>query len=132
MAPVANYATVEDMGRLWRPMTADEITRANALLPVVCSTLRIEAKRLGYNLDGMVNADQDYANVAKQVTVDIVARVLMTSTNQEPMTQMSQAAGGYSVSGTFLSPGGGLYIKREELRRLGLRKQRMGAMNLYG
>lgn len=35
----------------------------------------------------------------------------MTSTNQEPMTQITQAAGGYSASGSFLVPGGGLFIK---------------------
>ena len=31
--------------------------------------------------------------------------------NNEPMTQMSESALGYSVSGTYLVPGGGLFIK---------------------
>jgi hypothetical protein len=48
------------------------------------------------------------------------------------MTQMSESALGYTVSGTYLSPGGGLFIKKTELARLGLRRQRIGVVNLYG
>jgi hypothetical protein len=46
------------------------------------------------------------------------------------MTQMSQSALGYSYSGTFLNPGGGLFIKKSELARLGLKKQRIGVVSL--
>ena len=127
-----NYATIDDITSLWRPMTPQETERANALLPVVCASLRSEARKRGRDLDAMVEKDHDLAEVAKSVTVDVIARTLMTSTNQEPMTQMSQAAGGYSASGTLLVPGGGLFIKRSELDRLGLRRQRFGVMELYG
>ena len=127
-----NYATIDDITSLWRPMTPQETERANALLPVVCASLRAEARKRGRDLDAMVENDPDLAEVAKSVTVDVVARTLMTSTNQEPMTQMSQAAGGYSASGTLLVPGGGLFIKRSELDRLGLRRQRFGVMELDG
>ena len=80
----------------------------------------------------MIQENEDLAEVAKSVTVDVVARTLMTATNQEPMTQMSQSALGYAMSGTFLVPGGGLFIKKSELARLGLRRQRYGVMTLYG
>lgn len=127
-----NYATVEDMAALWRPMTEDEKKRAAALLPVVGASLRLEAKKVGKDLNLMVLEDSDLREVAKSVTVDVVARTLMTSTNQEPMTQMSESAGGYSASGTFLVPGGGLFIKKSELKRLGLRRQKVGVINPYG
>ena len=127
-----NYATVEDMAALWRPMTEDEKKRAAALLPVVSASLRLEAKKVGKDLNLMVLEDSDLREVAKSVTVDVVARTLMTSTNQEPMTQMSESAGGYSASGTFLVPGGGLFIKKSELKRLGLRRQKVGVINPYG
>ena len=127
-----NYATVEDMAARWRPMTEDEKKRATALLPVVSASLRLEAKKVGKDLDLMVLEDSDLREVAKSVTVDVVARTLMTSTNQEPMTQMSESAGGYSASGTFLVPGGGLFIKKSELKRLGLRRQKVGVINPYG
>ena len=131
MAAIA-YATVQDVADLWRAMTAAEQTRAETLIPVICSSLRREAAKVGKDLDAMVEADDDLAQVAKSVTVDVVARTLMTSTNQEPMTQHSEAALGYSVSGTFLVPGGGLFIKKSELARLGLRRQRIGVIELYG
>lgn len=127
-----NYATVDDISKLWRPLTAQEQERAAALLEVVSASLRAEATKVGKNLDDMITANADLAIVARSVTVDVVARTLMTSTNQEPMTQMSQSAGGYSVSGTYLVPGGGLFIKKTELARLGLRRQRIGVMDIYG
>ena len=126
------FATIEDIQKLWRPLTPPETERADALLPVVSDTLREEAKRVGKDLDEMVAENPAYANVVKSVVVDIIARTLLTSTEDEPMTQVSQSALGYSWSGTYLVPGGGLFIKRSELARLGLRKQRYGVIDFYG
>ena len=126
------FANIDDLTNLWRPMTPDEQIRAEALLPVVSDNLRIEADKVGKDLDEMVADNETYANVVKSVVVDIVSRALMTSTNQEPMTQMSESALGYSWQGSFLVPGGGLFIKRSELARLGLRKQRYGVIDFYG
>ena len=126
------FATIEDIQKLWRPLTPPETERAYALLPVVSDTLREEAKRVGKDLDEMVAENPAYANVVKSVVVDIIARTLLTSTEDEPMTQVSQSALGYSWSGTYLVPGGGLFIKRSELARLGLRKQRYGVIDFYG
>lgn len=125
------YANLSDITTLWRVMSAEEEERAEALLPLVCASLRAEANKVGKDLDKMIQANEDLAEVAKSVTVDVVARTLMTATNQEPMTQMSQSALGYAMSGTFLIPGGGLFIKKSELARLGLRRQRYGVMTLY-
>lgn len=129
---MAAFATVDDLTTLWRKMTAEEQTRAASLLEIVSDSLRMEADKVGKDLDAMVAADKNLAAVAKSVAVDVVARTLMTSTDQEPMTQISQSAGGYSASGTFLVPGGGLFIKRAELARLGLRRQRYGVIDFYG
>lgn len=126
------YASLSDITTLWRVMSAEEEERAEALLPLVCASLRAEANKVGKDLDKMIQENKDLAEVAKSVTVDVVARTLMTATNQEPMTQMSQSALGYAMSGTFLVPGGGLFIKKSELARLGLRRQRYGVMTLYG
>ena len=124
------FATIGDVINLWRHMTSDELKRAEALLDVVSDSLRYEAFKVGKDLDKRT-ADPMYSNVLKSVTVDVVARTLMTSTDHEPMTQMTQSAGGYSATGTFLVPGGGLFIKKSELARLGLRRQRIGVINFY-
>lgn len=123
--------TVTDIELLYRPLSPSEKERAEALLPVVYSTLKSEADRVGKDLELMMIEKDFFADVLKSVMVDIIARVLMTPTNETPMTQMSQSAGGYSVSGTYLVPGGGLFIKKSELARLGLRRQRIRMVDLY-
>ncbi len=127
-----NFATTSDLETLWRPLKFDETERAKALLDVVSNSLRHEAKKVGKDLDSMTSESPIFASVVKSVTVDVVARTLMTSTDQEPMTQFNESALGYSVSGSFLVPGGGLFIKDSELKRLGLKKQRFGARDIYG
>lgn len=128
---MAAFATVDDMTTLWRPLTVDEQARAEALLSLVSDCLRAEADRLDKDLDMMVNSSPSLAAVAKSVTVDVAARTLMTSTDQEPLSQFTQTAGPYSATGTYLIPGGGLFIKRAELARLGLRRQKVGVVDLY-
>lgn len=128
---MADFATVQDVIDLWRELNPDEVERANALIPIVSDNLRVEAKRVGKDLD-LMSLDSPYANVLKSVVVDVIARTLMTSTNQEPMIQSAESALGYSQSGTFLVPGGGLFIKNSELTKLGLKRQRYGVIDFYG
>jgi len=128
---MAPFATIDDLINLWRPVTPEEQLRAESLLPVVSNRLRQEADNVGKDIDQMIEESDVYKDVVKSVTVDIVARTLMTSTDKEPMTQYSESALGYSVQGSFLVPGGGIFIKRDELKALGLRRQRMGVIEPY-
>ena len=125
------FATVDDVARLWRELTDTEEERAAALLPVISDSLRQEAAKVGKDIDEMLEAGTLYENVLKSVVVDVTARALLTSTDSEPMTQYSQSALGYSVSGTYLVPGGGLFIKNSELARLGLKRQRWGVLETW-
>lgn len=130
---MADFATIEDVNTIWRELKSDEVERAKMLLSIVSDSLREEADKVGKNLDRMIEEKPPYfKNVVKSVTVDIVARTLMTSTDQEPMTQTTESALGYSFSGSYLVPGGGLFIKNSELSRLGLKKQRYGVIDFYG
>lgn len=124
------YTTVDDVIKLFRSLTKEEAERAAELIPVIESSIRLEADNVGKDLEELLK-DENYKNVFKSVVVDVVGRTLMTSTDQEPMTQSSESALGYSWSGTFLVPGGGLFIKRSEFARLGLRNQRYGVIDFY-
>lgn len=126
------YCSVDDVISLWRPLKIDEVDRVKSLIPVIENTLRVEADRVGKDIDKLADESEAYRTVLKSVIVDVVARTLMTSTDSEPMTQTSESALGYSWSGTFLVPGGGLFIKNSELSRLGLRRQRYGVIDFYG
>ena len=131
---MSDFATVQDVIDLWRPLSQDEQTRAAKLIPLVDDELRHEAELVGKNLDEMIEADTQLASVAKVVTVDVVSRILRQSTDGDPMTQESQAANGYSWSGTYAIPGGGIAnaIMRNDLKRLGLKVQRYGVIEFYG
>ena len=76
-----NFATVDELQELWRPLKLDEQKRAEALLKVVSASLRVEAEKVGKDLDKLFVANESYACVVKSVVVDVVARTLMTSTD---------------------------------------------------
>lgn len=128
---MTTYVSMDDVISLWRPLKRDEINRVDYLIPVVEDNLRLEARKAGKDLD-ILAQDGTYRSVLRSVIVDVVARTLMTSTDSEPMTQFSESALGYSYSGNFLVPGGGLFIKKSELNKLGLRKQKIGVRDIYG
>lgn len=127
---MADYATVDDVIALYRPLSEAETAKAAALIPVVCARLRQMAKNYGRDLDAMLEGDVDLQLTAKSVTVDVVARNLQTPTSGAPLTQFSESAMGYSVSGTFTNPGGGVFIKTSELKALGLLRPRYGQIDM--
>ena len=129
----AVYATVDDITKFGRKLTAEEQDKAAELLPVASSKLRLAAKKRGRDLDMMIFDDPDVGQAAREITVKAVIRAIDSSADSNPpAVQASQAALGYSVTGTYLTPGGGLFIKKSELARLGLRRQKYGVMDLYG
>ena len=112
--------------------TTAEQERIETLLPLVSDALRNEAFRVGKNLDEMAEDSPVYANTLKLVTCDIVVRAMRQSSTGEPMSQESQSALGYTWSGTYAIPGGGIAqaIMKNDLKRLGLRRQRLGVIDL--
>ena len=102
------FATIQDLTQLWRALKPEENERAGALLEIVSDSLRVEANKVGRDLDKMIEENKSYANVVKSVVIDVTQQ------------------------GTFLVPGGGLFIKKSELARLGLRTQRYGVIDFYG
>ena len=109
----------------------DDLAPAGEMLSMVSACLRAEAKKVGKDLDKMIQFDPDLGAVARSVTIDVTARTLMATVDGTPMSQMTQSAGGYSVTGTYLVPGGGMFIKKSELARLGLRRQKVGVISFY-
>lgn len=128
----ASYASVQDVITLFRALEPQEVERAEALLPIVSDLLRQEAHKVGRDLDRMILLDPPLAAVARAVTVDAVGRVLRQSTTGEPVSQESQTALGYTWQGTYAIPGGGVAnaIMRNDLKRLGIYRQRLGVIDL--
>ena len=84
------FATVDDIQTLWRPLTAEEQSRAEALLPLVSDEIRVLGKNVGKDIDEAIELDPTYGSVVKIVTVDVVSRILRQSTQGDAMTQESQ------------------------------------------
>ena len=127
------YATVNDVIQRYKDLTYNEQRKAEAMLSDVSCALRVEAKKVGKDLDEMAK-DEDYAQVLKTVTCDVVIRRLEQDSigKASTLSQESQSALGYSWSGTYVNTGGGLFIKKSELDRLGLRPKKIGMCNIYG
>lgn len=129
------FATLSDVLAITgKDYTAPEQDRISILLGLVSDALRQEAVKVGKDIDEMISASESYASVVKLVTVDIVVRAMRQAVDGEPMSQESQSALGYSWSGTYAVPGGGIAgaIMRNDLKRLGLRRQRIGVVRLWG
>ena len=127
------YATVNDVIQRYKDLTYNEQRKAEAMMSDVSCALRVEAKKVGKDLDEMAK-DEDYAQVLKTVTCDVVIRRLEQDSigKSSTLSQESQSALGYSWSGTYVNTGGGLFIKKSELDRLGLRPKKIGMCNIYG
>lgn len=130
------FATLEDYLTLYDPgLTDAEKERVEALLLPVSDCLRQEFVNCGRDLDAEIEAGAVLENTVKLVTVDVVSRVLAQSDNTDSsiFSQASQSALGYSWSGTYAVPGGGIAnaIMRNDLARLGLYRQRIGVIELW-
>ena len=131
---MSSFATLADVLTITgKHYTEAESTRITALLDLVSDTLRVYANNVGKDLDVMVQESEAYGSVVKLTVVDITARAMRASLDGEPMTQESQAAIGYSWSGTYAIPGGGIAgaIMKNDLKRLGLRRQKYGTIEFY-
>ena len=127
---MANYATVQDIIDLKRPLTAEEQTRAEALLPIVSDCIRYEAQKVGKDFDEMITLIEGLASVAKAVTVDVVMRELNTPGAQLPATTYSEAAGGVSQSYSLPNASGRIALWPSDLKALGLRRQKIGSISM--
>lgn len=127
------FATVEDIQILWRPLSSQEQTRAEALLPLVSDEIRVLGKDHGKDIDQAIADDETYASIVKIVTVDVVTRILRQNTQGDAMTQESQSGLGYSWSGTYAVAGGGIAnsILNNDLKKLGLLKQQIGSEYIW-
>lgn len=123
------FATVEDIQRLYRPLSAAEQDRADALLPLVSDEIRVLGRNYGKDIDARIKVDSAYESVVKIVTCDVTFRILRQNTEGDAMSQESQSALGYTWSGTFAVAGGGIAnsILNNDLKKLGLLKQKMGS-----
>jgi len=133
----AVYATLKEVtARV--SLTSSEQEVCESLLTNASSMLRVKARERGYDIDEMIadeTTGEDYALAVKEVIINVVIRAIRTlssSSYEYGATQSSQSALGYSVSMTYYNPGQTLYFLNNELKALGLLRQRYGTIDMYG
>ena len=62
---MSEFATIQDVIELWRSLTTEELSRAEKLLPIVSDSLRIEASKVGKDIDEL-SKNKAYANVSRK------------------------------------------------------------------
>lgn len=125
MQPANNsLATVEDLEAAWKPLTPDEISRADTLLLQASNYLRQIAYNNGKDIDDNIEGDPTgvYGANVKMVVTSAVQRSLASPVDMMPdASQFSQSASPYSESMSFSgNVSATLYFKDKELKLLGL------------
>ena len=113
--------------------TDDDLTRVEAMLPLVSDLIRVEGRKCGVDVDERIETDSAYESVVKMITCDVVSRAMRQSKTGDPLSQESQSGLGYSWSGTYAIPGGGvaMSLMNNERKMLGFRRQRYGVMEIW-
>ncbi len=124
--------TVNDLISRWRPLTVEETEQAETYISDCENALHVYAYDRGIDLDAMIAEYAPRGDLYTAIVCDIVRREMQSISSDGPaMSQYSQSVNGYNVQGTFLSPGGGLFIKNSELKMLGLMIQKVRAVEIY-
>lgn len=127
------YAAASDVAVFGKSLTAQELEQAEALLAAASAKLRLAAARYGKDLDSMIDENEDMELAVKDTVINCVKRALESySSDTMTASQTSQTALGYSIAMTYLNAGQSLYYLRNELKDLGILRQRFGAMEVYG
>ena len=104
---MSNYATVEDIQTLKRPLTASEQERAEALLPVVSSLIRYEAKKTGRDFDEMIMRSELCPTVDEYTGDGEKTTFILTYTPNQVISVTVQGASvppeAFSVSGNEIT-----------------------------
>lgn len=112
---MADYATHEDLAAVWRPLTEQEVTRADALLDQAERMVRRRLRDLDERVEKGLLDDAD----VRDVLLDVVRRGMLGD-GREGVTQMSETTGPFANSASFANPLGSLYFTRENRLALGL------------
>lgn len=130
----ACYATVADIMAL-RPLTEQEQQQAGVLLQYASDRLRVIGAKYGVNIDAQIAADPDYGSAVNFVVINTVLNALgrlSVSAGESAASQATQSGLGYSMTLTYSNAGSVLWFGKNDLKDLGLLRQKYGGLDIYG
>ena len=130
----ANYATVSDIIAIGKNLTVEEQASAEILIQTASSKIRIIARKYGIDIDKNISdttTGEDLSVAVKNAVVQSVIRAIDSlSSTSSAVSQNSETNGAYNISMTYLNAGQSLYFLNNELKDLGIIRQRYGAIDL--
>ena len=130
----ANYATVSDIIAIGKNLTVEEQASAEILIQTASSKIRIIARKYGIDIDKNISdttTGDDLSVAVKNAVVQSVIRAIDSlSSTSSAVSQNSETNGAYNISMTYLNAGQSLYFLNNELKDLGIIRQRYGAIDL--
>lgn len=127
----AVYANVSDIQAIGKSLTAQQMESAEVLLTQASAKLRTIAKKYSKSIDSMIEEDEDFGLTVKAVVIQAVCRALDAVNQSSTVSQGTESIGAYSLTTTYLNGGQSLYFLKNELKDLGLIRQRYGAIEIY-
>lgn len=107
------FASIDDIEGRWRTLTADEQTRAHALLEDASAMLSARVN--------MANVDGDRVQLLKSVCCQMVIRAMTSgAADAFGIEEMSSTVGPFGQTAKFSNPSGELYITKSERKALGI------------
>lgn len=126
------YADADDVIKYRGPQPASVLEIVDSHLEGCSARLRLFARNNNIDLDALYENDEDLRVVITERVVDSVMSKLASNTGNDPLlSQFSQAAGGYSISGTFVNVGGDYYFPKAFLRDIGITRQKISTFEVF-
>lgn len=129
---MAAFATVAQYEGIYGAVPSADQEKITLLLTIASDKIRQAGLNVGKDVDGLVTDGKILSTVLQEVTCRIVKEFVsrIDDLSTMGMSQVTQSALGYSFTGTYSVPGGGLSVMKKDLSILGLRRQTMGVINL--
>ena len=130
----AVYAAVADIQAL-KPLSAQEQEQAGVLLQYASDRLRVIGTKYGVNIDKQIEGDPDYGSAVKFTVINTVINALgrlSVSAGESAASQATQSGLGYSMTLTYANAGSVLWFGKNDLKDLGLLRQKYGGLDIYG
>lgn len=110
---MAAYATVADVEARWRPLSADEAVRADALLEDASQILRDE-------FEITPEYEVEKSSTLTRIVASMVIRAMTGGIDLAGVETVTAGTGPFSESRKFSNPNAALYLTRAERKQLGL------------
>ena len=124
-----SFATVGDYREAY-PDDENGIERIEAYLARVSRRIIAKLRKSGIDYE---NADEVYAGLLSDVTIDVAHRAIGNSGSESDVpfgaTQMRHGAGDFTASYQMANPYGDIFLTKDELDALGIGAQRVAVLS---